>query len=144
MTHPALATMVEAAKKAAQGEWRLVRVTADNLWIDAPCPPDLKPEEHPNSRVSVAWDMSEEDAAHILATQPANILSVAEYVRGLEQYAQAASKALLKVRPLGGSELFTRVGEQYLADPAYCGNEITSIRGQLHFAKLAAALGGKP
>lgn len=67
-----------------------------------------------------------------------------EYVRGLEQYAQAASEALLKVRPLGGSELFTRVGEQYLADPAYCGNEITSIRERLHSAKLAAALGGKP
>lgn len=125
MTHPALATMVEAAKKATQGEWGLVRVTADNLWIDAPCPPDMKPEEHPNSRVSVTWDMSEEDAAHILATQPANILALDEYVRGLEDKAAAVIRA--------DEEFRRHLPEGTERDP------VTRACDELR-----AALGGKP
>lgn len=38
------------------------------------------------------------------------------------------SDALLKVRPPGGSELFIRYGDDYVADPDFCGSEIERIR----------------
>lgn len=41
------------------------------------------------------------------------------------------SDALLKVRPLGGSEMFIRVGsgedENFIADPDYCGSLIDDM-----------------
>lgn len=48
-------------------------------------------------------------------------------VRGV---ARRLSDALLKVRPLGGSELFMRVGEEYYADPTFCGAEIDRLRAE--------------
>jgi hypothetical protein len=44
------------------------------------------------------------------------------------------SKALLKVRPLGGSELFVRRNGQYFADPAYCGAAIEADAKARHEA----------
>lgn len=52
-----------------------------------------------------------------------------------EALARRLSEALIKVRPLGGSELFTRVGEEFYADPTYCGGEIDKLRSELHSAK---------
>jgi len=55
------------------------------------------------------------------------------------------SDALLKVRPLGGSELFTKIGEgddqEYYADPDYCGKAIEKLRQDLHEARAALYTG---
>lgn len=63
-------------------------------------------------------------------------------MRGLDHKALARklSDALLQVRPLGGSELFMRVGEEFYADPAVCGREIEEIRRQLHSARAETVL----
>lgn len=50
----------------------------------------------------------------------------------LQAHARAMSEALLKVRPLGGSEMFSKVGEEYLADPVKCGDLIDQLRHDLH------------
>lgn len=50
------------------------------------------------------------------------------------------SDALLKVRPLGGSELFVRVGEENYADPEYCGAAIERMHADLHEAKIATVM----
>jgi hypothetical protein len=42
---------------------------------------------------------------------------------------------LLKVRPLGGSELFIRVDEEFYADPDYCGRCIDTLRADLDMAR---------
>lgn len=54
-------------------------------------------------------------------------------------HARAMSEALLKVRPLGGSELFRKVGDEYFADPDYCGAAIDKLRSDLHAARLEIA-----
>lgn len=41
------------------------------------------------------------------------------------------SEALLKVRPLGGSELFVKRFGNYFADPVYCGQMIEEMRASL-------------
>jgi hypothetical protein len=46
--------------------------------------------------------------------------------------AKRLSTALLKVRPLGGSELFIKVGDEYFADPEYCGDAIERMKADLH------------
>jgi hypothetical protein len=46
------------------------------------------------------------------------------------------SDALLKVRPLGGSELFVKRFGNYFADPAYCGAAIEQMSKDLHQAKI--------
>lgn len=53
--------------------------------------------------------------------------------------AKRLSTALLKVRPLGGSELFIKVGDEYLADPDYCGAVIDQMRQELHETRIAIA-----
>lgn len=53
--------------------------------------------------------------------------------------AKRLSTALLNVRPLGGSELFIKVGDEYYADPDYCGDEIVRIRRELHELRLRIA-----
>jgi hypothetical protein len=50
--------------------------------------------------------------------------------------ARKLSDALVKVRPLGGSELFIRVGEEFFADPDYCGREIEKLRRDNHELKM--------
>lgn len=55
-------------------------------------------------------------------------------------HARAMSEALLKVRPLGGSEMFSKVGEEYFADPVKCGEEIDRLRADLHEARKAEVL----
>ena len=47
-------------------------------------------------------------------------------------FAKELSDALLKIRPLGGSELFVRRNGQFYADPKYCGDAITELHEKLH------------
>ncbi|MGW9332762.1 hypothetical protein [Bosea sp. NPDC055594] len=53
--------------------------------------------------------------------------------------ARKLSDALLTVRPLGGSELFMRVGDEFYADPVVCAAEIAKLRSDLHEARSALA-----
>jgi hypothetical protein len=53
--------------------------------------------------------------------------------------ARRLSDALLKVRPLGGSEMVIRVGDEYFADPEYCGQLITEHREREHKALMDAS-----
>lgn len=60
----------------------------------------------------------------------------------LQDLAKSLSNALLKVRPLGGSEMFVKRCGDYYADPGYCGamidrfrNENTELRKQLARSK---------
>lgn len=47
-------------------------------------------------------------------------------------FAKQLSDALLKVRPLGGSELFVKRNGQYYADPDYCGGFIERSHAEFH------------
>lgn len=47
-------------------------------------------------------------------------------------FAKQLSDALLRVRPLGGSELFVKRNGQYYADPAYCGAAIEESHQSRH------------
>lgn len=112
MTHPALATMVEAAKAVGPQEWRLagkgtIRI-GNAEWVG-----------------TINWRRRDEKAAHIVATQPANILSLDEYVRGLEEKAAAL---LEEVTYLSG---------KYPLEPSLSGLEVAA-------SDLRVALGGKP
>jgi hypothetical protein len=49
-----------------------------------------------------------------------------------EKFIKELSDALLKVRPLGGSELFVRRWGRFYADPAYCGRQIEDLHSRLH------------
>lgn len=46
-------------------------------------------------------------------------------------FAKELSDALLRVRPLGGSELFVKRNGQFYADPQYCGQLIEDTRTKL-------------
>lgn len=48
----------------------------------------------------------------------------------LAKLAKQLSDALLKIRPLGGSEMFVRRGEDFYADPDYCGKLIEQLRAE--------------
>lgn len=61
----------------------------------------------------------------------------------LIEHARKMSDALLKVRPLGGSEMFTRVGGEFYADADFCGAEIDRLRSDLHEARKTAAMDRK-
>jgi hypothetical protein len=67
-----------------------------------------------------------EEAATALASQPAPA--------GVDwkAFAKELSDALLAVRPLGGSELFVKRGDDYFADPEYCRKLIEKLRDDLH------------
>lgn len=54
---------------------------------------------------------------------------------GVAAYAKRASEALQKVRPLGGSEMFVQIGDGYLADPQFCGDEIDRLHATVHDLK---------
>jgi hypothetical protein len=60
----------------------------------------------------------------------------AEHER-LRKHAKLMSDALLELRPLGGSEMFTRVGEEFYADPDYCTRLIREMRQELHELRVA-------
>lgn len=47
---------------------------------------------------------------------------MSEHDNGLD-FAKRLSDALLKVRPLGGSEMFVKRNNKYYADPDYCGGQ---------------------
>jgi hypothetical protein len=51
---------------------------------------------------------------------------MSEHDNGWE-FAKRLSDALLKVRPLGGSELFVKRNNQYYADPDYCGRLVEEL-----------------
>ena len=48
-------------------------------------------------------------------------------VAALRNFTKELSDALLKVRPLGGSELFVRRAGEFYADPIYCGQDRKSV-----------------
>lgn len=52
---------------------------------------------------------------------------MSEHDNGWE-FAKRLSDALLKIRPLGGSELFVKRNDQYYADPDFCGRMIEELR----------------
>jgi hypothetical protein len=56
-----------------------------------------------------------------------------------DEIVKELSDALLKVRPLGGSELFIKFEYRYIADPKYCGDMIDKLRLDLHEAYLELA-----
>lgn len=74
--------------------------------------------------------------SRIAATDAAR---VADGVRiaELERTAKSLSDALLTVRPLGGSELFAKVGDTFYADPKYCAAVIEESHKSLHEARCA-------
>lgn len=55
-------------------------------------------------------------------------------------FLKEVSDALLKVRPLGGSELFVHRFGEYYADPAYCGAAIEEKDQRYHEAMKARVL----
>lgn len=77
------------------------------------------PKKHP------AWRAA--DALEALARELAEARALAKKL----------SDALVTVRPLGGSELFMRVGEEFFADPIVCTAEIERLRADLHETKTA-------
>lgn len=56
----------------------------------------------------------------------------------LRLLARRLSDALLTVRPLGGSEMFIKVGDDFYADPDYCARLIAEQNDRLHEAKKEA------
>lgn len=118
MTHPALATMVEAAEKATPGEWY-----EGAGWVYVPPGDGVQTSALRNVLCGVPE--AQANCAFVVATQPANILSLAEYVRGLEEKAAAL---LEEVTYLSG---------KYPLEPSLSGLEVAA-------SDLRVALGGKP
>lgn len=58
----------------------------------------------------------------------------------LRKHMRAMSDALISVRPLGGSELFVKVGDEFYADPVFCAAAIKELRDKLHDANVALAI----
>lgn len=62
-------------------------------------------------------------------------VSFSQYLKdfvGLKAFAKQLSNALLRIRPLGGSEMFVKRYGDYFADPEYCGKMIEELRAE-HF-----------
>lgn len=98
------------------------------------------------ARIRGEWDNPALVEFGPLKTNPnADILDIIASVKPdpVEVHARAMSDALLKVRPLGGSELFTRIGDEYFADAAFCGAEIDRLRTELHNERSARLRGEK-
>jgi hypothetical protein len=57
--------------------------------------------------------------------------------------AKRLSDTLLKLAPLGGSECFIRIGDDYFADPEWFKGRITDHQRILHEARREAALARK-
>lgn len=57
----------------------------------------------------------------------------------IADHARAMSNALLKIRPLGGSEMFVRVDSEFYADAVFCGQLIEQLRRDLHEARVEIA-----
>ena len=96
------------------------------------------------ARIKGEWDNPAlVEFGALLPDANADTLDIIEAVNPdpLPDHARAMSKALLKVRPLGGSEMFSKVGEEYLADPVKCGEMIDQMRDELHREKRARILG---
>lgn len=61
-------------------------------------------------------------------------MSIAPEVRN---FIKELSDALLKVRPLGGSEMFVHRFGNYYADPNYCGAMIENLTKRLHESRMS-------
>lgn len=118
MTHPTLKAMVEAAKKATPGEWY-----EGPWWVYVPKADGIPARAFRNVLSGVPE--AQANCAFVVAAQPANILALAEYVRGLEEKAAAL---LEEVTYLSG---------KYPLEPSLSGLEVAA-------SDLRVALGGKP
>lgn len=85
--------------------------------------------------VEAAGRWTKEDAcAYQLNVEGVTVHHISEYPPTVNDgwgFAKDLSDALLKVRPLGGSELFVKRNGQYYADPVYCGRLIEELRTSL-------------
>lgn len=61
----------------------------------------------------------------------------ANEIEKLRSVAKRLSDALLTLRPLGGSEMFVRFGEDFYVDPDYCKTIISELRAEVHEARKA-------
>lgn len=59
---------------------------------------------------------------------PVAATAIQKEIDDLHTLAKELSDALLKIRPLGGSEMFSYRCGAYYADPAYCGKLIDELR----------------
>lgn len=79
------------------------------------------------------------NALALSQAQAAGAMSMLESVRNdcvaMRKLARQLSDALITVRPLGGSELFKKHGDEYFADPEFCAAAIQQQRDALHEAK---------
>jgi len=66
--------------------------------------------------------------------QHATLTHLSEQADAGWKFARELSEALIKIRPLGGSELFVQRNGQYYADPAYCGAAIEAELKRRHEA----------
>jgi hypothetical protein len=57
--------------------------------------------------------------------------------------AKRLSDTLMTVAPLGGSECFIRVGNEYYADPEFFTARILELREAVHKARVQAAVHAK-
>jgi hypothetical protein len=82
--------------------------------------------------------LSDQLEQHLINREVARELKndAAEHER-LRKHAKRMSDALLELRPLGGSEMFSRVGEEFYADPDYCARLIREMRDELHKLRVA-------
>ena len=132
--------LLELAGKATKGPWDLCWASpSQRLPALVTFDDDKKMESHVIAELSLGSAKQQDaNAAYIAALDPPTATRLIEMVRGLTKHAKAMSDALIKVRPLGGSELFVQVGEAYYADPAYCGAEIVRMREKCHDALIRA------
>jgi hypothetical protein len=73
------------------------------------------------------WADHAEVSKRLLTTAATLLDERAAEIAAKDALARKLSEALRKVRPLGGSEMFTRVGEEFYADPKYCGDAIDAL-----------------
>lgn len=101
-------------------------------------------DETPHRRL-VSADAYEEDAVRLECAGGRGAMNTDETVawsalmatkESYRRLARELSEALIKVRPLGGSELFIQRDGQYYADPIYCGAAIESSNRSRHEAMV--------
>ena len=59
-------------------------------------------------------------------------LAIEYAVEKHQAFMKELSDALIKARPLGGSELFVKRFDRYFADPKFCGDEIDLLWKKYH------------
>jgi hypothetical protein len=84
-------------------------------------------------KVGMSGYLNKDDMTADLRDENDSLLKI---LAKLQDHAKAMSDALIKVRPLGGSELFVKVGDAFYADPKFCGDCIEKLRSDLHNARI--------